>query len=218
MSLRMQRLDILKRVEAGELSVEESNDLLEALERQEEQEAYEQTVKTVPVKAELAPAVEPPAESPADAAYSEFEMGRFKRWRWLAQVPFWLSVGFTALSAYWMYQGYTRSGFGWGFFLSWIPFLIGLAGMLIFWGARWLHVRVRQKPGEKPAVINISLPLPLRAAGWFMRAFGRYMPADLQEKRMDEMMDMLDASFTKDTPFHVYVDDEDGEQVEVYIG
>lgn len=217
MSLRTKRLEILKKVEQGELSVEESNRLLEALEIQDELEVLNPPLVETPPEIPAAVRSFSPETEPA-APVSDFETGRFKHWRWLAMLPFWLSVGFTALSAYWMYQGYTRAGFGWGFFLSWIPFLIGLAGMYIFWGTRWLHVRIRQKAGKKPAVINISIPLPLRAIGWFMRTFGHYMPADLREKHVDEMISSLDEAFTKDTPFHVFVDDEDGEQVEVYIG
>lgn len=222
MTLRGQRLEILRKVELGELSVEESNRLLETLERNADQAS------------DLYPATEAFIQSPAASAETEyippsaewenpertpdpFEEKQMRRWRWLALVPFWLSVGLTALSAFWMYQGYDAHGFGWGFFLSWIPFLFGLAGMFIFWGARWLHVRIRQKPGKKPASINISLPLPLHAAGWFLRTFRSRLPRDLQEKNIDEMLGALDGSLTKDTPFHVYVDD-DGEQVEVFIG
>jgi len=221
-NLRERRLEILHKVELGELSVDESNRLLEKLEIEIEEAVPVLLDEQIP-----SPSVEPsqgfqgtPTSSAPESqpSGSEFEEGRYRHWRWIAQIPFWFSVGFTALSAYWMYQGYMKSGFGWGFFLSWIPFVIGLAGMFIFWGARWLHVRIRQRAGKKPAMINISLPLPLRAIGWFMRTFSKHMPRDLQEKRVDEMMTTLDESLTKDTPFHVFVDDEDGEQVEVYIG
>ncbi len=44
-------------------------------------------------------------------------------------------------------HGLEGGWFGWGFFLAWIPFLLGVLGILLFWNTRWLHVRVQQKPG-----------------------------------------------------------------------
>ncbi len=212
MQFREQRLEILKKVESGQLTVDESNRLLEALERQND--VNDPATSEPDLLGEHAPALH--LAHQADPIPQTINDRHFQKWRWAAAIPFWLAVGFTTLSAYWMHAGYMKAGFGWGFFLAWIPFLLGLAAMYLFWGARWLHVRIRQKEGQKPKNIIISLPLPFRAIAWIVRIFRKRMPAEAQN--VDEMISSLDGAFTRDTPFHVFVDDEDGEQVEVFIG
>jgi len=53
-----------------------------------------------------------------------------------------------------------------------------------------------------------------------MRIFGRYIP-DTKGASPDDILTALDAleeSTTPETPIYIKVDDEDGEQVEIYIG
>jgi len=145
------------------------------------------------------------------------EMTRWKRW-WM--IPFWVGVVITVAGAGLVYWGYTATRFGWGFWLAWPPFLFGLLVMIVGWQsqkARWLHVRIRQKPGEKPGMIVISLPLPLRLSAWFLRVFGRYIP-EVKGKGIDEILLALEQSVSADAPFYVNVEGDDGEHVEVFIG
>jgi len=84
--------------------------------------------------------------------------------------------------------------------------------------SRWLHLRVHQKPGERPQTIAISFPLPLRFAAWFVRNFGRYIPK-LDQTGLDEMILALGKTTGPNSPFYIEVDEgEDGEQVQIYIG
>jgi len=214
------RLEILRQVECGELTPQQAAQLLgldEPLSDPEPEPAANFETRETPPP--WPTAVEPPIESSESSSTSEFELGRFKFWRRLSALPFWFSVAITALGAYWMYSGWQAAGFGWGFFLSWIPLLLGVLGMLLFWQTRWLHLRVRQGHGKRPEVIRISLPLPLTAGAWFLRSFSGVLPADLRDKHLDEMVEGLGKSVSGDDPIHIYVDDEeDGDQVEIYIG
>jgi hypothetical protein len=143
-------------------------------------------------------------------------------WKSAWSLVLWLGIALVAMSAYWMYQGWQKQPSGWGFWLSWIPFLLGLA--ITYVGVQieispWLYVRVKQKPGEKPAVITIILPMPFRLVKWVMRVFGRYIPEDARRPEIFQTLEDMDAALGKDEPLHVVVDDdEDGEHVEVYIG
>ncbi|HNT53395.1 MAG TPA: hypothetical protein PKG95_01710 [Anaerolineaceae bacterium] len=218
----LDRLEILRQVERGELTPQEAARLLgladdpTRLETPQDEAATLMSQETPPPWPE---APEPAADTTPPSAGDDFELGRFKFWRWLSALPFWFSVALTAMSAYWMYQGWQAARFGWGFFLSWIPLLLGVLGILLFWQTRWLHLRVRQGQGKRPEVIRISLPLPLTAGAWFLRSFSGVLPADLRDKHLDEMVEGLGKSVSKDDPIHIYVDDEeDGDQVEIYIG
>jgi hypothetical protein len=84
--------------------------------------------------------------------------------------------------------------------------------------SRWLHLRVDQKPGERPQHIAISMPLPIGLASWFMRTFGHMIP-ELRDKHIDEMLQAVSDNTNAENPLYVEVDEgENGEKVKVYIG
>jgi hypothetical protein len=142
------------------------------------------------------------------------------KWRNFWWIPMWVGMGILIIGAILMYAAWNASGFGFGFACTWVPFLLGVAVVALAWSsrtARWLHVRVHQKPGQKPEKIAISLPIPLRLTAWFLRMFGDRIP-NMQGTSLDEVILALDAT-SPDAPFYVEVNEgEDGERVEVYIG
>jgi hypothetical protein len=101
--------------------------------------------------------------------------------------------------------------------------VIGLGVIAMAWGsrtARWLHLRIKQKPGERPGTIAFSIPLPLRFTSWFLRTFGRFIP-DLQEKgvAVAAVVQALERTTGAEAPFYVEVDEgEEQEKVQIYIG
>jgi hypothetical protein len=127
----------------------------------------------------------------------------------------------TAFSAFWVYQGYKNNGFGWGFWLSWIPMTLGVLITIAGWGlleSPWLHVRVHSKEDQKAVNIVFSMPVPLRFARWIFHTFGGMMPAEVKDKGIEEMLDAMEISIKNGEPFHVQVDDdEDNSKVEVLI-
>jgi hypothetical protein len=210
MTIQDERMRILRQVAKGELTLEEANEQLQLLEEAETLQDVE-TVET------MDPAVAIVDEGSIAPGSSEFDQQSLERWKNWAAIPFWISVVIAAMGAYWMYQGWQAAhGVGLGFVLAWLPFLLGVFGMFLFWKARWLHIRIREK-GRK--TISISMPLPLRAGAWAMSTFGAYMPKNVREQHLDEVLDTMDQAMKKDDPIHIFVDDEEkGDQVEVYIG
>lgn len=204
------KLEILKKVEDGTLSVEEGSQLLGILDSA--------AAEPEPVLAEKVPQ-KPEEDVQQDVAVTAKVSGCWKA-AWSMVV--WLGAGLTALAGYWMYVGYERSGYGWGFWLSWIPLLLGVAitvlGVALMQGT-WLNVRIKSdKEKGTPTNLNISMPLPLKFASWVFRNFNQYMPGDVRDKHIGEMLDEMERSVGKGEPFHIQVDDEDGEHVEVTIG
>jgi hypothetical protein len=91
-----------------------------------------------------------------------------------------------------------------------------LVAVLAWWSrtARWLHLSVRGKDQH----IRISLPLPLRLTAWVLRLARPWIPR-LRDTALDEVILSLAEVDTSEGPLSVEVnDEEDGEEVRVYIG
>lgn len=222
MGVAEQRIEVLRRVERGELSPEEGAILLEALDRGQHLPTFE------PPAAEsraVGQAIEPPASvetaEPQQAEVVEQDLlteEKIRRRKLIWLIPFLLGLLLTSLAGVWMVQGYQKAGLGWGFWLSWVPFALGVTIMALSWNVRrgcWLHLRIHQKEGSHPKKIDFSIPLPLRLAGWFFRNFGDRIPA-LKDKHLDEMLEAFSNGISRDAPMVVQVDEED-EQVEIWI-
>src|SRR5574340_354512 len=123
------RLEILKKIEMGELSVDDGFRLLNQMEADQAAEVQEPAAEAPP---EPAAASEPLVGEVEEATMPEFP--RYRVWIW---VMFGFFVLLTGISAWWMVSAWQRHPFGWGFWLSWIPFLLGVLGMATSFNARW---------------------------------------------------------------------------------
>lgn len=145
---------------------------------------------------------------------------RINKWRRWWKIPLWSGACITIIGALCMYWAQQTSGIGLWFACAWVPFTVGLLIIVLALQSRtsrWLHVRIQQGADETPRNINISIPLPLRLSAWFLRTFGKYIPA-LKDKSFDELILALENNTNTDTPFYVEVEDGDnGERVFVYI-
>jgi uncharacterized membrane protein len=144
---------------------------------------------------------------------------RAEKWRGWWRIPLWIGVVATVLTGLLLYSIYNAAGFNFWFACAWFPFMISVAIVALAWASRsahWIHIRVHQRPGERPQNIAISFPIPLSLMGWFLRTFRSKIP-NLQGINPDEMILALN-HVTPEKPFYVEVNEGDGERVEVYIG
>lgn len=201
------KLEILKKVEDGTLSVEEGADLLGILDQAESSGSSAEFINVPP------PADTPPFHEKAvisgcwKAAWSMILVG---------------GAVLTAFSAFWIYQGYQKAGFGWGFFLSWIPFVIGVLFTILGWilmESPWMQIKVREQSAKSRTNINIAVPVPIKLVSWLVRNFEQYMPAEIREKGIDEMVGEIEQAFARGESLVVDVDDrgEGDERVDVYF-
>jgi hypothetical protein len=199
------KLEILKKVENGDLSVEEGSALLSIFDKAERQ----------PVEPEI---IDDHGEEFAEPMETPKVSGCWKA-AW-SMILFGGAV-LTAFSAFWVYQGYTTKGFGWGFWLSWIPLVLGVFIMVGGWillESPWMHVRIHSKEEKKDVNIVLSMPIPFGLARWVFKTFGSYMPEDVRNKGIPELLDDIEVSLKNGEPFHVQVDDkDDGSKVEVFM-
>lgn len=194
--------EILKKVERGELTPEQAEEYLRG----------ETPPKEMPASPEedIPPAAGEVLESPAEAD------ARLNRWRlwWLIPLGiggFILIVGIALITL-----GYAASSPFW-FVCGFFPLFLGLLVVLLaIWsrGARWFHLRVREKGKMQVA---LSFPVPILLGKWFFTFFGGVIPGLRDQPGVAESMpEMLDAVGKSREPLIVEVNDGDTE-VRVYL-
>lgn len=202
------RLEILKKVADGTLSIEEGSDLIGILDRAKEstQEYTDEQEPGVIFRPEVIADNPPKISGWWKALWSMILVG---------------GAVLTGFSAFWAYRGYQRAGLGWGFWLSWLPFILGILIMLFGWilmESPWLHLNVIENNTGRPHKIAFTFPLPLKLAGWIFKTFGKYMPDEVKDKGIEELLDEIENSLKRGEPFQIDVDDkEDGDQVHIQI-
>jgi len=208
---------VLDMVEQGQISAEEGLRLINAMDGQSEKPSESTDYEASSADRELVEINTEEAASRPQIPQEELDrMKHLKRW-WI--LPFAIGLLITTLGAIWMYMGYTAKGFGFGFWLAWIPFLLGILITAVSYQSShgvWLHVRIKQKPGESPQRIVISLPIPLGLTRWVVTTFGDRIPG-LKDQPVSEYSEIL-KSISPEDPFYVHVDEGNGEEVEVFIG
>jgi hypothetical protein len=234
-----ERLRILEMIDSGVITADEGLRLLDALQgvpiepsvstpvdETESEHTYEASSYESGFKDEPEPVIIPEVLDEEDVQQEtpsiDPGMDKWRNWWW---IPMWVGVGIMVVSALLMYWAWESSGVGFWFACTWFPFTLGVIMMAMAWAsrsARWLHVRITQKPGERPQKIAISLPLPIRLTSWFLRIFGRFIPQTevngLDGDVLAEAVLALETT-SPEAPFYVEVNEgEDGERVEVYIG
>jgi len=200
-----ERQYILKMVSSGKLSADEAMELLAALDETPPEPAAE-------------PALTGEIFPPQD------DLPNLNRFRRFWQYPFFISLAVLLLLGLWLRSLYQSSAgaLSFGFICVWSLFMFAFfATALAFMSRRsaWLHVRVKEKEGRR---VNISLPLPTRLTRWGISFAGNFVDEATQQKMgmATAMLDAADANLKADgaAPFMINVDDDDGDQVQVFIG
>ncbi len=144
---------------------------------------------------------------------SEDELQKWRNW-WT--IPVFIGFTIVILSASWMNSAYESSGVSFWFLFSWIPLLLGIATMALSWPSpnrTWIHIRVKQAKGQTPKKIAISIPIPLNIISWGLRVAKKYGPekalSKLDDTAIDELILGLGNSVSTGTPFHIEVDEGD---------
>ena len=213
-----ERQQILKMIEDGKITAEEGLTLMQAL----GDEPEDAGVAELPVGgagAEIPSFITEPGGEAEGEKKSDPEFDRkVNRFRSLWTIPLWIGVAITVAGAYWMFSSMQVAGFGFWFYFSWMPFLLGVLMVTVAFSSRtsrWIYVNVKQKPGETPQRIVIAFPFSL--VSWLMM----FAKGKIPERERGATEDVMRAIFesTKSTePLMVDVQEEDGEHVQVYIG
>lgn len=214
MTAENERLEILEMIQKGTISAEDGMKLIEAIGESQEHSEEEYSI----ARAELEENHEPVEADDYTQGVDQEDLNKWKSW-WI--IPFWIGVTITVLGGALMYWAWSAHGIGFGFVAAWIPFLIGVGLLVLGWNSQtgpWLHIRIQQKPGEKPERIAISFPIPNRFFAWSLRTFGSFVK-NVDLTGADEILLALGNYSQGDAPLTIDVDDSDnGEKVKIYIG
>jgi len=195
--MELERLQILKMLEAGSIDAEEAATLLAALGETPDAEDAPMEIQA-PVQKTTEPIANP---------WAGF---------WMLGLVIGLAVlFFGALIVSVVYA----SGGAWGVLLCGWPlvFLGLLVAVIAVWSrqATWMHLRIEEKDERK---ISMSFPLPLTLAAWVMRFVQPFVP-QLRDTGVDDLIIALRDSAAQGEPMVIDVqDDEEGEKVQIYIG
>ena len=190
-----ERMRVLERIEAGEISAAEGARQIEAL------IAGDAEMETHSGKKASPPAVPVPG---------------MRRWLWHAAL--WSGVALIIGGALLIAGVYAWSvAAGWQL-CGWSLLALGVSATMLAWWmqkAQWLSLRVRERDGH---AISFALPLPLGLLAWTLRVAGPFVP-QLRETGVDELILSMSEELRSGEPIIVEVnDEEDGEQVHVHIG
>lgn len=204
-----ERRRVLQMLQDGVITADQAMELLRAF---DEDDAMEATAVSE-VERETAEdmlAAEPPPD-----------MNRYRRfWKY----PFFICLAFLALFGLWLRSIYQASegAITFGFICVWSFFMLALVATLLALLSRqaaWLHVRVKEKEGRR---IAISLPLPLGLAAWGIKVAHGFVDEETRAKlaMADQFLEAAKAEMQQPgaQPLFIDVDDDDGDQVQVYIG
>ena len=162
--MEIDRLELLRKIEAGEVSPEEGLRLLNVVDGDAPEMLERMEINRI-----SAPAVEVLQPAPSSQnVHPKSDIPDFSKFRILSWVMFGAFLILTLVSANWMIQGWLTKNFGWGFWLSWIPFAVGILGIATSLNSHWLHLRVREGGNGNQKNIRISMPLPLGLASWVL--------------------------------------------------
>ena len=204
-----ERRRILQMIQDGTLSAAEAMELLEALDEDDG------AVETAVVSAYSQPLA-------GDIVSSN--PPNLDRYRHFWKIPFLIAFAFLILTGLWLRSIY-QSGEGaitLGFICVWSFFMLAfVVTLLAFFSRRaaWLHVRVKEKKGRR---IAISLPLPLGLVSWGIK-IGHGFVDEATRMRMEMASEFIEAAKEEmkrpdAQPLMIDVDDDDGDQVQVFIG
>jgi hypothetical protein len=218
------RLQILRRLEAGEIDAEKAAHLLATLAPAEEsgldapavarlrdasgvrsESQQSEPIPTAPRQGEIINVAPQAAERPG------------QRWRRFWIYPLLAGAGVLTLGALVLGLVYGDGAAAGWLVCGWPLAVTGLLALLLaVWSrwAKWLHLRIREKDGHR---IAISFPLPLTLTTWVLKILQPFVP-QLKQTGADDMLIALRDS-KQDEPLYIQVDDEQkGEHVEVYLG
>ena len=227
------KLEILNKIESGEISPEEGARLLEEL-TSKDINTLEKAESTLSILSKIESGElsseegiellqsgqqrdeeftgEP--EISSAPGISDDELKKWKQW-WM--YPMYVGVAIVGLAAMWMSSSYANHGYNFWFYCAWLPFILGV--LLIGISTRsktgpWVHVRVKSENQR----VAVSIPIPIRLTAWGLKNFGHHIP-HMENTALDEIILALEDSSKAGTLLYVQVDDgEDGERVEVFIG
>jgi hypothetical protein len=219
-----ERNQILKMIADGKITPKEGLHLMQAIEQQISVEKNEETPAVIqaetpepPNKAEAEPQQTVPSGFATDPRIEKVKSTVRRLW----QIPLWIGILITVLSALGMYAVMRGPGMNFWFYFLLLPLFLGVAVIAAAVGSRqahWIFVDVQQKPGEHPQRIFLGFPLPESLTIFLLRIFGPLIP-NFGRTNINNVIQVIETGLSGSEPLIVNVDEgKEGERVRVFIG
>jgi hypothetical protein len=241
------RMEILQKIESGELTPDEGAKLLENLgQLSENLESVPKTdldilslIESGEMTAEEAIS-ELSEKNQSSNDYNEEESGddskeevsvnilqsttppisdeELNKWKNIWQIPLYIGLVVTMISAAWMNGQYqSHQGVSFWFFFALLPLSLGILLLVISWNSQ-NGPWVHVRVKQEKQKIAISFPLFIKLTGNFVRKFGIYID-QIPNSNIEDLANAVDDLFSPDNPLEINVDNkEDNEEVKIYIG
>ncbi|MEX1143379.1 MAG: hypothetical protein WEC16_00940 [Anaerolineales bacterium] len=223
---RSERLEILNRLEKGEINPEEAARLLSTVEGgsppppQTPMGVLEQLERgqITPEEAarRLSSRVGAKEKSGRNSPNVEVihkkatKPQRSSNW-WL--IPVGLGTVFALLAGLWMRADLLDGRFGLAFLCAWVPMAIGVGLLLLGWFARrgpWANVNIRSHRAGGRVRFDLDLPVPIGVAGSALHFVGDRVPA-LGTESVDRLLQALEQAGKDGEPIEIHANSDDEE-------
>lgn len=228
-----ERLEILNRLERGELSIEQAAELLTGAQTSRKAAASPMDVLEQLERGEINPeeaAQQLGAAGASQDAKEESHTSRVevidpkvRRSRWWAVA---IAAGslLAVLAATWMRSDLQDGSLGLAFICAWAPLLMGILLIVLGWASRqspWASVRIRSRRavGHAEGNFNLDLPLPVKLTSQVLRFFGGRMNisgVDLED--IEGLLGAFEQAKENGQPIIIQThSDDDDETVDIQI-
>jgi hypothetical protein len=217
-------MDILNRIESGELDVEDvvkhlrgeegSEKKLDILDQLEQgqidvEEAIHRLEETLPSPID--------SETTGESSFAPSDRTSAPRkWR-----DWWLVILASSLAVIAL-TGWLGTLGGWWWLCAGPGLIVGFVLLVIAFASQncpWLHLRVDTGQRTWPRHIALSFPLPIRLASWGLKTWGYRIP-NLNDTAIDELILALEGNLSSDSPIYIEVQEDEttGERVQIFLG
>jgi hypothetical protein len=226
MPTRSERLEILNRVEKGEISTEEAARLLSVTVissptlPQTPMSVLEQLERGEITPEDAARRLSAPAgvKQNQEKKTPKVEVIRVKPTATQRSSGWWLiliSIGalFAVLGGLLMNTDLRNGGMGLGFFCAWIPLSFGVLLLLLGWLARrsaWANVNFKSHRANGRVKFDFDMPVPIGVAGKALHFVGDRVPV-LGSETVERLMQALEQASKDGDPIQIRANSEDGD-------
>jgi hypothetical protein len=218
------RIEILNKVESGEMEISEAIDRLKSNKEPEKKIDILDQLEQGHIDVEEAlhrlegTGTVPTGEAESAEASSASSGARIAPRKWH---DWWLVILASALAVI-AIGGWLGTVGGWWWLCATPGLIVGFVLLVLALASRnapWIHLRVDTGQKTWPRHIALSLPLPIRLASWGLKTWGPRIP-NLNETAVDELILALEGNLSKDTPIYIDVqeDESTGERVQIFLG
>ena len=145
----------------------------------------------------------------------------FKTWEGWWLLPFWIGVCLMLMGGGLIYLAVQSFAFGFWVFCAGLLSMLGVIILVLAWLSRrspWLHLRIYNLPGGSPRRFTLSFPIPLKPVILILRTLGTIIPGFKEYPIAKTLWNWVETSTQGESLYFQVDEGHRGANVEIYIG